>query len=61
MALTGWEVLERCERSDGLRFARVALTPVTGRPHQLRRGSTYYARHIVVAQFNASLLEYGIF
>ena len=30
-AFTGWEVLERCEGTDGARFARVRLTPVTGR------------------------------
>ena len=34
---TEWRVLERCTAADGTtRFARVALTPVTGRAHQLR-------------------------
>ena len=34
---TEWRVLERCTAGDGTtRFARVALTPITGRAHQLR-------------------------
>ena len=37
-SVTKWRVVERCTSSDErrIRFARVALTPVTGRAHQLR-------------------------
>ena len=36
-SVTHWRVLERCTASDGTtRFARLDLTPVTGRAHQLR-------------------------
>ena len=35
-AHTKWEVLERSSLVDGTKYSRVALEPVTGRPHQLR-------------------------
>lgn len=35
-AHTRWKVLERSTRADGTKYSRVALEPVTGRPHQLR-------------------------
>ena len=35
-SLTRWRVIERCEADTSERFARVELTPVTGRAHQLR-------------------------
>ena len=35
-SLTRWQVLTRETAADGSRHARVALTPITGRSHQLR-------------------------
>jgi tRNA pseudouridine32 synthase/23S rRNA pseudouridine746 synthase len=47
-SLTQWRVLERLTASDGAtRFARVALTPVTGRAHQLRVHMAYLGHPIL--------------
>lgn len=46
-SLTEWQVLERCTAADSTRFARVALTPVTGRAHQLRVHMAYLGHPIL--------------
>lgn len=56
-AHTRWKVLQRSKLADGSKYSRVALEPVTGRPHQLRLHMLHLGHPILGDELHAGCAE----